>query len=220
MTALVLAVLCAGCHRKTEAEWDKEHFDKQVASIRNGKSDCLYLYDLQEPDALLRGVAGMKEIKGIMFDQMYNVTALGMEAVSTLPNLKTVTIGGVKIGDDLLQALSGSPSLEKLNLSPYLPPTINVETLLAFPRLKKLCIDLYMEDNDEGKAETEAWVKNFLEQMKEATSLDELILSGSVFVDRRKKVALLQKQLPGCKIKLVRGIGATVGPSLPLEVDL
>lgn len=208
-----------GCHFKTEEDWDKERFELQLAAIKSEKSDTLYFYDVQGADSLLQSITGMPGVKRVVVECCNDITDAGIQEIATLPDLTSVTFYELTIPNGWIELLQSSPHLEELDLTPYEPLDFSIAAVLALPHLNKLHLDVYVDPKDSNAAAAERWVDATLEGMREARSLEELRLTGNVFVERKKLLVRLQTELPNCKIKLAKSQGKGNPPLIPLTDD-
>ena len=216
---LLTLVTLAGCHFKTEEERDKEYFDHQVAAIREGNGDTLYFYDVNGTDALLQSISGMHGVKYVVVESMNDITDAGIKEIASLPDLKSLALYELPITDHRLKLLQSSPQLEELDLTPYAPFDFVIATVLALPHLRKLHLDIAVYPDDAGADDVELWVDSVLQGLSKANSLQELRLTGDIFVKRKKDLARLQQELPGCEIKLAKAQGKGDPPLIPLTDD-
>ena len=216
--SLLVLLVCTGCTGKTPEEWDKEYFDSQVAAIKAGNGDSVDLYDVQGSDALLHSIAGLKGVKRVSIQQMNDITKKGVEDIAALPDLTALALYQIEITDEWLKLFHGSARLEDLDLTPWQPCDFNIATVLALPHLRKLHldVDVYVDPGNPDADKAERWVDSTLQGLKDAKSLKELRLTGSVFVKRKQDLALLQKELPDCEIKLFEAQGKGDPPQIPL----
>jgi len=206
---LLIVVAVVGCDHKTKDQWEQEYFDKQVAEIKSGKSSHIHLYDSEKTDALLHSIAGLKGVERLVFEPT-DVTDAGIADVATLPELTGLTFFKVPVTDAWLEILNVSPSLKELKIA-FRQPSFSIAKVLALPHLRLLRLDGNWSGDGSGP-----WVGSALMQLEEATSLDELILVGPQFVERKETIVALQEKLPNCKITLMSGYGSELQP-IPLS---
>lgn len=179
-TATIAAVLLAhsGC-TFVSRDVPKEFFDRNVAEVREGKSDQLHLYDTHNTDGLLQSIAGMKGVRSVGFEHT-DVTAAGFAAVATLPELKQVGFYNTWVNDDCwLDALASSQTLEVVRVHDHFqPPFFSVPKILALPHLRKLRLVVYVLEENRHVDDGRRWTDLAFDDLKRATSLEELELGG------------------------------------------
>ncbi len=149
----------------------------------------------------------MKGVRSVGFEHT-DVTAAGFAAVATLPELKQVGFYNTWVNDDCwLDALASSQTLEVVRVHDHFqPPFFSVPKILALPHLRKLRLVVYVLEENRHVDDGRRWTDLAFDDLKRATSLEELELGGE-FAQAPDKLVELQEELSDCKVSVVQWRG-------------
>jgi hypothetical protein len=182
LTALgvfLLVIACAGVPTMLlydGADWN-QYFYRDLARLKAGQIDGLYLYCTRDSDALLRQIQGMPEVESLRL-QLADATDDGMRYVATLPNLRELVLYGGRpgISDRGLAHVVTCASLEAVSLVNTRVTDKGLSALEKLPALSSLT--LYRDSFRE-----QTLTDNGLAHLKSCPNLRSLALTGGWVTD-------------------------------------
>ena len=168
-------------------------FEQQLAALKAGQSNSVWLYDARGADALLSQLAGMPEVVELSVDST-DASDTGFAAVATLPNLRTLSVNRTGLTDQALAQFKSAPLLESLSLKNTHVTGEGLRSLQHFPKLRELSIQFEHAGRLTPSDDT-------IKGLAELSQLKSLHLGGATgdwtIIDA---VEMLRTKLPGCSI--------------------
>ena len=176
--------------RERQWQWAVAELEKQIAAIKAGRQDWVYLYCSADTDDLLRRLEGVSGVKGLVLE-LTDVSDEGMESVAGLQGLNRLLIygGNPGVSDCGFVRLRTLCNLEGLRLVNTHVTDEGLAILKGFPKLRTLTL---FHEARRGPTLTDAG----LVHLKTLTNLQTL---GGWVSDNA--VRDLRKSIPTCKIK-------------------
>jgi hypothetical protein len=89
-------------------EWQlrrsREEFERQFVVLKAGHSNRVYFYETCDTDALVRQLEGRPDVHELEFE-MTDVTAVGLQTLTTLPNLRRLILYAGRGVDDVVDPI-------------------------------------------------------------------------------------------------------------------
>lgn len=198
----LLGCLFAGvrhAHRQMEDRWrrteqlrEERWLAEQKQALISGTVSNVHFYSTHGTDKLLAQLAGMPEIKSLMFE-LTDLTDEGVETIAGLPNITSLTLYGgfPRVGDAGLATLSRSRSLETLKLVNVDVTDRGLAALGSFPSLDEATI---YRDSFRDKLLTD----DAVDELIKLHNLGKINISGGWL--SKAAVAKLKESLPNCYV--------------------
>jgi hypothetical protein len=182
-------------NRESEAKWNQQHLDDQIANVKSGRTKCITFYCSSGTDGLLAQLNKVPQVEGVVLN-LTDVTDDGMKSIATLKNLKYFRLYAGNVSDQGFALLKDATGLEHLEL-------VNTRiTDKSLPLLKKMPNLTFLALSYEarlGSTFTEAGLEN----LKSLTKLKKLYLCDGWA--SKAAIEKLQKVLPDCTISTEDG---------------
>lgn len=140
-------------------------------------------------DDFLKRIAGARGIRRISISKS-GLTDSGLASIGSIPTLEELSLFKGDITNNGIVNLAALEKLTTLSICPLAGNAIEISTVLSLPKVRKL----QLIDPDGG-----GWVFSQLGQLRQATTLDKLVLiSDDLSTDDLED---LRKQLPSCVVE-------------------